>query len=185
MKTRVLFSLAVVVALLVPTFSVAAEADVVTLSEGNIKLTVPKGWVVKKSRVRIIEREFSVPAVEGDTNDGRVTMMGAGGSIEANVNRWIGQFQQPDGSSTKKKTTIKKLSIDGQTVHFIDIPGTYRDQRGPFAPPTIRKDYRMLAIIIPTEKHGQYFVKFYGPKKTVAANEAGFDKLVKSIQVAK
>ncbi len=184
MKNAICLGLAVGYFLLAPINSFADDAGkAISVSDGNISLTAPKGWVAKQPRVKFIDHEFSVPATEGDSTDGRVTIMGAGGSIDANVTRWIGQFQQPDGSSTKDKATIKKLSIDGNTIHFVDISGTFRDQRGPFAPATLRKDYRMLAIIIPTEKRGQYFVKLYGPKKTVAANAASFDTLIKSIKV--
>ncbi len=184
MKTATLLAFVIGCLFLVPSRSFADNAGkAISVSDGNISLTAPKGWVAKQPRVKFIDHEFAVPATEGDATDGRVTIMGAGGSIDANVTRWIGQFQQPDGSSTKDKATIKKLSIGGNTIHFVDISGTFRDQRGPFAPATLRKDYRMLAIIILTEKRGQYFVKLYGPKKTVAANAAAFDTLIKSIKI--
>ena len=62
-----------------------------------------------------------------------MTIMGAGGSVEANIDRWIGQFTQPDGSDTKKAAKIEQKKIGGQEVHLVDVAGTYKDQRGPFA----------------------------------------------------
>jgi hypothetical protein len=155
----------------------------IALADGKLELTAPAAWERKEPSVRIIEHEFAVPAVEGDEEAGRLTIMGAGGSVEANIQRWIGQFEQPDGAATKDRTKTEKLTIDGQTVHMVDITGTYKDQRGPFAPAVVREDYRMLAAIIATEKSGQYFVKLYGPKKTIAANEKAFRAFVETLEV--
>jgi hypothetical protein len=131
--------------------------------------------------VRIIEAEFAIPAVEGDKNDGRLTIMAAGGSVEANIDRWIGQFSQPDGKSTKDQTKSEKITVDGQEVHLVDISGTYKDQRGPLAPAQTFENYRMLAAIVSTKDAGRYFLKLYGPKKTIAANEEAFRKMVESL----
>jgi len=155
----------------------------VTIADGDISLQAPGDWMKKKPRTRIVEVEFAIPAVEGDETDGRLTIMQAGGSVKANIDRWIGQFSQPDGKSTRERAVIKEQKIDGQTVHTVDISGTYADRRGPFAPAVQRKDYRMLAAIVVTEDNGQQFIKFYGPKKTVAAHEKAFNEFLKSMKV--
>ena len=103
--------------------------------------------------------------------------------MNANITRWIGQFRQADGSSSRKKAKITKFKVSGQQVHMVDLSGTYKDQRGPFAPAKFRKNYRMLSAIIVTKEYGQYFVKLYGPKKTVKANEKKFRSLVGSLKV--
>ena len=46
-----------------------------------------------------------------------------------------------------------------------------------------RDDYRMLAAIIETKAAGNYFVKFYGPKATIAENEKAFQELLLSLVV--
>lgn len=152
------------------------------LAEGKLELTVSGDWKKIAPKSRIIDFEFSVPAIEGDAQPGRVTVMGAGGSIEANVDRWMAQFIQPDGSETKDKAKVEEKTIGGQKVHVVDISGTY-DDRPPFAGNGVmREKYRMLALIIQTEKLGNYFVKFYGPAGTVEKNKAAFDTMVKSLQ---
>jgi hypothetical protein len=151
----------------------------------SLTMTAPAGWLSKAPRSKIIEYEFSIPAVEGDERDGRATMMGAGGSVEANIDRWIGQFKQPEGSESKPKGTTKEQQVAGQTVHILDITGTYQDKpRGPFGPSTDKPDYRMLGAVIVTKDSGSYFVKLYGPRKTIAANEASFFALIDSLQSA-
>jgi hypothetical protein len=163
-----------------------AGDSTVTVGEGKITFKSPEGWEKKQPRIRIVEAEFAIPPAKDDEQPGRMTVMGAGGSIEANIDRWIGQFDQPDGSDTKKAAKIEKLKVNGQNVHYVDVAGTYRDMPGgPFAggKTVLREDYRMLAAIIETEKAGNYFFKFYGPKATVAANEKAFRELVDSLKV--
>jgi hypothetical protein len=160
-----------------------AKPTTVSLADGKLQLQAPGDWVKKQPQSRIIEVEFAVPKAEGDSEDGRLTIMQAGGSVEDNISRWIGQFAQPDGKSTRERAVISEEEVAGQTVHLVDISGNYSDSRGPFAPAVERKDYRMLAAIVVTKDHGQQFVKFYGPRKTVAAHEKAFQTFVKSLKV--
>ena len=49
------------------------------LAGGKVQLKKPETWKAPdKLRSRIIEREFAVPAVEGDKENGRLTMMRSG-----------------------------------------------------------------------------------------------------------
>ncbi len=159
----------------------ADDEQGVKLELGPYSIVAPKTWKQKQPTVRIIAYEFAAPAAEGDKTDGRFTVMAAGGTIEQNIERWYGQFTQPDGSQTADKAKSDKKTIAGQTVHVVDVSGTYKDQAGPFAPAVMREDYRMLAAIIET-KQGNVFLKFYGPKKTIAEHEKAFQEMVGSLK---
>jgi hypothetical protein len=154
----------------------------IELAGGRLELKAPESWVRKAPQTRIVEHEFAVPATNGDKTDGRFTIMAAGGTVDANVDRWYAQFSQPDGGSTKDKAKVTKVKTAGLNVHLVDMAGTYKDQRGPVAPAVERPNYRMLAAIIETGGAGNYFLKFYGPEKTVAANEKAFLEMVKGLQ---
>lgn len=153
-----------------------------SLAGGKLELQAPADWVRKQPSTRIVDYEFAIPAAKGDKTEGRMTVMGAGGGVEANIDRWYGQFTQPDGGSTKDKSKVKKTEIAGQEVYLVDISGTFSDRRGPFAPAVERPDYRMLAAIISTDGAGDQFIKFYGPKATVAANEEAFQKMIEGLK---
>lgn len=155
----------------------------VTLAEGKIVLDAPKSWVRKQPKNKIIEHEFAIPSGQDEQPEGRFTVMGAGGSVDANITRWLGQFVQPDGAATKDKAKIEKRKIAGVEVHCVDVAGDFKDSPGPFAPAVMRPDYRMLAAIIVTDKLGQHFLKFYGPKQVVAANEKAFEEMLNSLQL--
>lgn len=153
------------------------------IADGAFSLEAPTGWKRVQPKSGIVETEFAVPS-EGDAPAGRMTVMGAGGSVQANVDRWYGQFSQPDGSATKDKALTKSVKIAGCEVTMVDVSGTYKDSPGgPFAggKTVDRPGYRMLAAIVETPASGSYFLKFYGPAVTVAKHADGFRAMVEGI----
>lgn len=167
--------------LLGSTTLLAEDAEKKEIKLGKLATEAPKDWKQEQPRVRIIAYEFSVPAEGDDEKDGRFTVMAAGGSLDANIDRWVGQFTQPDGGSTKDRTKTEQIKVGGNDVHVVDISGTYKDQAGPFAPAVSRANYRMLAAIVVTPE-ANFFLKFYGPQKTVAKNEKAFMSMVKGLK---
>ncbi|MEI8366972.1 MAG: hypothetical protein WCJ31_00955 [Planctomycetia bacterium] len=161
-----------------------ADALSYTIAEEGFSLAAPEGWKRVQPKSSIVETEFSIPSEGEGLQPGRMTVMGAGGSVQANVDRWYGQFAQPDGSDTKSKATTKKVKLAGCDVTIVDITGTYKDApAGPFAggKAVDRPDYRMLAAIVETPDRGNYFLKFYGPGKTVAKYADGFRAMVEGL----
>lgn len=160
-------------------------ADTIGVADGKLAVTVPEGWVKKQPGSRIVEHEFSIPRAEGDAADGRMTVMGAGGSVDANIDRWRGQFETADGKELAQEAVhIEKRKLGGEDAVIVDISGTFLDKAGgPFTPgPTVKREkYRMLAGIVTTKNLGNYFFKFYGPEKTVEANKDAFTKMLESL----
>ncbi|MBL9090866.1 MAG: hypothetical protein JNL96_06555 [Planctomycetaceae bacterium] len=160
----------------------ARAADGTPFDIGSkFQLVAPADWESKEPRSRIVEYEFATPAAEGESVGGRVTVMGAGGGVDANIDRWKGQFKS-DGAEVK--ADVKKQEVAGQEVHVVDIKGTYLDKPGPFVPGpgTEMPNYRMLGAIIVTKGAGQYFVKMYGPEKSIAAAQPGFQKMIDGLK---
>lgn len=158
-------------------------ASTFDIAGGKFVMTAPESWTPKEPRTKIIEHEFEVAASEDDDLPGRVTVMSAGGEIQENIDRWIAQFSQADGSETEAE--VKELTIAGQDVHTVDIAGVYLD-KPPFAGGGVqRENYRMLAAIIETKaggkRTGNYFIKFYGPIRTVTENEEAFHRMLDSL----
>ena len=106
---------------------------------------------------------------------------GQGGSVDANLDRWIGQFLQADGKPSKAAAKIAKRTVHGLTVTTVDVSGAYTGMGGPTAQPgPAMSDYRMLGAVAEGPQ-GSIFFKFTGPAKTVAANQAAFDKMLASL----
>ena len=145
-------------------------------------MTPPTIWQKKAPRSRLVEHEFSIPSDMEEVADVRITIMQAGGGVEANIERWIGQFSQPDGTATKARAKRQQRKIAEQEVYVVDISGSYKDQpQGPFGPSVDRSDYRMLAAILKTEG-GNFFIKMYGHQDLIAKSEAAFGEFLESLK---
>src|SRR5438045_9529490 len=96
-----------------------------TTGECTLALTAPASWTKKEPASRIVEVEFAIPPAKGDETAGRLTAMGAGGSVESNVDRWIGQFVGPGGAAPKPQRD--KMSVGGADVEIGDLSGSYKD----------------------------------------------------------
>lgn len=144
---------------------------------GVIRLTPPETWVRKPASSGFVAAEFTLPRAEGDARDGRLTVSVAGGSIEANVDRWRGQF----GAKPVRDSEDAQI-IAGANVTVVDFSGTFNDSRGPFAPGEQREGYRMIGAIIPvgTQLH---FVKAYGPEKTIEQHHEAFQEFLQTLQI--
>ncbi len=153
-----------------------------TLSFANGKITVekPASWKTVPPKSNIVQYEFRAPA-EGDQT-ARVTVMGATGGIEANIVRWIGQFE----GLTRADAKIDKKTIQKTTVHIVELEGTYKDSMGggPFAPGQVKKmeNHAMIGLIFELEGGETVFVKMTGPKKTVAAEREAVMKMVEGLK---
>jgi hypothetical protein len=170
-----------------PSAATPAEKRVFTIADGGFSLSAPEGWQRVRPKSGIVETEFSIPGGDDAAAAGRMTVMGAGGSVADNISRWYGQFSQPDGSATKDRATTKTLKIAGCDVTIVDVAGTYKDMPGgPFAGGAAieRPNYRMLAAIVETPRGSREFLKFYGPAATVGAHADGFRSMVEGMVAA-
>jgi hypothetical protein len=150
--------------------------DVREVDLGTHVLTAPDQWPRKKLNSPFLLAEFVLPKSEGDSEDGRLTVSTAGGTVENNVARWKGQF-----GGTPEKETQETLEVAGLTVTLVDYSGTFADMRGPGMPAAPKAGYRMLGAIIPLGDR-LFFVKGYGLAKTVAAQTDQIRAFVQSLK---
>lgn len=149
-----------------------------TLTLDAIALTAPPGWQRKQPSSSFIAAEFALPSDGGEDTNARLTVSTAGGSVEANLQRWKSQFDP----LTEEKP-VETVDVDGISVTIVDLSGDFNDARGPFAPPVARSDYRMIAAIIPVD--GQlHFVKATGPQKTMASYAVAIHEFIRSVRPA-
>jgi hypothetical protein len=148
-------------------------------SGAGIQWTAPAAWKADAQRPMRLATYTVAPGAEC-----AVYFFGAGqgGSVDANLDRWIGQFQQPDGKPSKSAAKIAKKTAHGWPLTTVDVAGAYTGMGGPTAPAgaPAMPGYRMLAAIVEGPQ-GSVFFKFTGPAKVVAANQAAFDKMLESL----
>ena len=105
---------------------------------------------------------------------------GQGGSVQANLDRWVGQMEQPDGRSSKAVATTEALTVGGMKVTVLDVSGKYVAEMTPGSQTRYSKPgFRLKAAVVETAG-GPYFVKLTGPAKTVERWNAPFATFLKS-----
>ena len=150
-------------------------------SGAGIKWTAPANWKSEAERPMRLAT-YTIPPAAGDQDSGECGVYyfgaGQGGSVEANLDRWIGQFQQPEGKSSKDAAKIDKRTVHGLKVTVVDVAGAYTGMGGPRAPQGAPKPgYRLLGAIVEGSQ-GSIFFKFTGPAKTVGHNQGAFEKMI-------
>jgi hypothetical protein len=166
---------------------IIAAALVAWLAAAGLTYTAPGGWTVVPTSSSMRVAQFTLPRATGDTEAAEMIVYyfgGSGGSVEANIERWIGQMQQPDGRPSKAAATRETRTVNGLSVSLVDVSGTYVAEMAPGS--TQRHNlpnYRLRAGVVQTPR-GPYFIKLTGPARTVAAQSQAFDRFVASLSYA-
>lgn len=147
---------------------------------GDLMAVLPAGWVSQPPSGSMRVAQFSVSDGAGAQAEMAV-FSGNWGSVDDNVARWVGQFTQPDGSSTDAATQRwETRSTGGISITVVDIPGTYG---GGMGGGTAQTNYRMLGAIVPAAGTF-YYLKFTGPADLIIAQRKAFDALIQSLSVS-
>jgi hypothetical protein len=158
----------------------AKQGEELKLAEGRIVVTKPVSWKTMKPKSNIIQYEFQAPLDAKETS--RITIMSASGGIEANIKRWIGQFE----GLTESDADVVKKEIDKTTAHIVELEGTFKESMGgPFAPggPTKKlENYAMLAAILELKDGSTVFIKMTGPKTVVAEEKKAFMAMIDGLK---
>ena len=153
---------------------------------GELHYKAPGGWVKEQTTSTMRVAQYKLPKTEGDPEDALLVVyyFGAsqGGAVQANIDRWISQMHQADGSESKDKAKTETSTVNGLKVTSVDVLGIYTAEMAPGTPGQ-RNDtnYRMRAAVIETPK-GNYFLKLVGPAKTMGQWEQSVTDFVKSFE---
>jgi len=151
----------------------------------SLKHGTPDGWLAQKPSSSMRVSEFVLPKAEGDAEDATVTVYyfgGSGGTVQANLDRWVGQMAQPDGRPSKDAAKTSTLqSRTGLKITLVDVTGTYVAEVRPGSPERFNKPgFRQLAAVVET-RTGPHFIKFVGPAATVARWDPSFRRFLQGL----
>ena len=159
-------------------------ATFVMAQAGTLTFTPPATWQPRPAASSMRVAEFVVPKAAADPEDAEVVVYffgGGGGSVEANIQRWVGQFQQPSGAAARDGGR-SAFTVGNLKVTTVGVSGTYVAEVRPGSAERHNKpNFRMRAAVVETPK-GPYFVKFTGPAATVTAASPAFDQFLKSLR---
>lgn len=129
---------------------------------------------------------YVIPRAEGDTEDGELTVFyfgpGQGGSIDANVDRWVGQFGSVKPGDVKRADR----EANGLRQHTVELEsGTFSAGMGMGMGSSgkAKENYGLVGGIVESPS-GAYFFKMTGPSKTVKRAKPDFYKLLDSIKTS-
>jgi len=161
--------------------SIAQEASTATL-----RFKAPSGWVEEKASSTMRVAQYKLPKAPDDTADASLVIyffgQGQGGSTAANIERWVNQIKQPDGSASKDKAKEETGTVNGLKISSVDVAGTYTAEMAPGSGTFYNNpNYRLRAAVIETPK-GSYYLKLVGPEKTVAKWSQSVSDFVRSFE---
>ncbi|HWF17916.1 MAG TPA: hypothetical protein VG754_01530 [Verrucomicrobiae bacterium] len=146
-----------------------------TFNVGEFTFTRPAKWEwvevtssMRKAQLKVIDADGKASA------DVVFFQFGPqAGSVKANVDRWLRQFD-PSGKEPK----IEETTIGKTKVTYVEAEGTYHSGM-PGGPLTPMPDSALMGAIMESED-GNVFVKMTGPKALVKASIADFKKMIES-----
>lgn len=154
-------------------------------TEARLRFTPAPEWAPQTVTSMMRVGEYTLPRVEGDPEDAVLIVYYFGstaGSVQANIDRWLGQFTQPDGRPTKQIAATKSRRINGLAVTDFDASGTYVAEVSPGSAEHHNKPgFRLRAAIVETAR-GPYFIRVVGPAKTVARWEAAVETFLQGLE---
>ena len=156
-----------------------AQKDPATFKVGDLTFTRPAKWEwvavnspMRKAQLKVTDAAAKTEAEVAFFDFGP----GGGGGVQANIDRWFGQFVEPK-DQLKPKTEEKTV---GKTkITYVEAEGTYKSGM-PGAPLTPKPDYALVGAIIQVSADINIFVRMTGPKALVKASTEEFKKMIES-----
>ncbi len=139
-----------------------------------VEWKVPARWQLVPNASKMRFATYRIPRAPGDTEDAELSIMQAGGSVDANATRWIGQFDAA-GQKTAKRSARKVGPLE---VTILEVRGTYSGGMGQEG--SAKAGWALLGAIVATPEMPCFF-KLVGPAKSVSAAQRDFDALIGSL----
>ena len=157
-----------------------------TFGQRTLRYDAPGEWLERPVASPMRVTEFRLPRVPGDLEDGELVVFyfgGSGGTVEANLDRWISQMEQPDGRSSFEVASTISFDANGLDITVLDVSGTYVAAVNPGSSTRLNKpQFRLLAAVVETPV-GPYFFKLTGPDRTISRWDDPFIAFLRSVEV--
>jgi hypothetical protein len=148
-------------------------------SDPGVEWQTPKRWVGELAQgMRLASYIVPAPREGGENAQCAVYYFGPGqgGGVDANLERWIGEFQNP-GTPARRTREVR-----GMRVSQVEVTGSYTAHASaPGEPAGIKSGWTLLGAIIEGPA-GAVFFKLTGPGPTIAAAEKEFNGMLESVR---
>ncbi len=100
------------------------------------------------------------------------------GEVDANIERWVGQFRQPDGRPSLEVALVERREANGLVVNTIAVEGTYTAMTA--TGEHLYRSHRSLHAAVVYTDAGPYYFNVVGPTETVRRWDASYKALLAS-----
>ncbi len=165
-----------------PAITGAAPAAIPGAAADGLAFEAPAEWQAKPARA-MLWKVMSAPKVEGDTDDAEVTISSLAANIplNANVERWCGQFDLEGGKPCSEAAKIRDLTGTAFPSKVVEIAGALKSasMNGPAG--AAKTGWRMVVVEV-TMPGKAWYLKMTGPAKTVAKWQDAYLKAASAIK---
>ncbi len=147
---------------------------------GAIDFDLPKAWKAETPKTNMRLAQAAIPGAKG-AGDFAVFYFGpgGGGSVEANIARWVGQME-----GTGPKPVPEMMAANGYKITWVDAKGTMKGGQMGMGPATAMPAARLYGAVV-EGPGGPWFFKAQGPDSTLASQRDAFVGLLKSVRAKK
>jgi hypothetical protein len=171
----ILTSLASVLLLTSIATALGAEAPA-TFKVGEFSFKRPASWEWVESSSPMRKAQLKI-ADAAQKESAEVVFFyfgeGGGGGTKANVDRWLGLFQEP---REKLQSKVEEVAVNQRKITYVQAQGTYMSGM-PGGAKTPQPNTMLLGAILESPA-GSVFVRLTGPLKLSTASQAAFRKMV-------
>ncbi|MGZ3416457.1 MAG: hypothetical protein ACXVEF_04120 [Polyangiales bacterium] len=148
-----------------------------TAAAGALAWDAPASFTKADNPSPMRKATYKAPKTGADADQPELAVTVAGGSVDANVDRWAGQF---DGEA--KKTMVKEQrKVGSLDITVVQLKGSFNGGGMPGAPAGPKAGWALLAAIVPVGDQSWFF-KMTGPEASVNAAKKDFDALIGSLR---
>jgi hypothetical protein len=98
---------------------------------------------------------------------------GGGGGTQANIDRWLAQFEEPKDKLSSK---VEQVMVGKRKVNYVEAQGTYMSGM-PGGAKTPQPNTMLIGAIMESDQ-GNVFVRLTGPVQLAKSSQAAFRKMV-------
>lgn len=172
---------------IVPSQADSSSADSMGVARGSaagIAYELPENWEEVSPSSPMRQAQFKVAVDGGEALEIALFRFPGGGSVEANVTRWKGQFRNEAGTGEVETAKTETLSQGPLNVTILHVEGTYLEPQGPMMMGGETKpvpDSAMLAAVVLGEGD-PWFLKVVGGKEAIQSLRPGFLQFTRSLR---
>lgn len=161
------------------------SVSTVALAFDKLRFEVPTDWESQKPSSDSRKAQYELTGPDDAIAASLVVYYfgpGGAGNIQANIDRWVGQFSDSDGQPPREQSKISERTVADMRIHSVDVSGRYIAEVTPGSEKRYdHPDYRMMAAIIESPD-GRYYIKAVGPRKTIDQHEQAIVMFLDSVR---